>query len=134
MKFGASSILKNIDKETYLHSGYGMTFDSADSRRINNDTARNVKIFGVDNSSSSHSDNRKNNFLVLGEGPAFGINGSFDSPEKKVDISFSNANKKFCLILHYLMDSVLLRVVLEKYQEMCILFQSILIPFINLRY
>ena len=29
---------------------------------------RNVKIFGVDNGSSSHSDNCKNNFLVLGEG------------------------------------------------------------------
>ena len=28
----------------------------------------NVRIFGVDNSSSYHSDNRKNNFLTLGEG------------------------------------------------------------------
>ena len=132
MKFGASSIVKNIDKETYLYSGCGMTFDSADSWSINNDTARNAKIFGVDNSSSSHSDNRKNNFLVLGEGPTFGINGSFDSPEKKVGINFSKANKKFCLSLHYLMDSVLLG--LEKYQEMSIIFQSILIPFINLKY
>ena len=39
--------------------------------------------FSADNSSSSHSDNRKNNFLILGEGPTFGINGSFGSPEKK---------------------------------------------------
>ena len=29
-------------------------------------------IFDVDNSSSSHTDNCKNNFLVLGEGPTYG--------------------------------------------------------------
>ena len=31
----------------------------------------------------------------------FGINGSFSSPEKKFGISFSKANTKFCLRLHY---------------------------------
>ena len=36
---------------------------------FDNDAARNVIIFGVDNSSSSHADNCKNNILVLGEGP-----------------------------------------------------------------
>ena len=35
-----------------------------------------VIIFGVDNSSSSHADNLKN------EGDTFGINGSFGAPEK----------------------------------------------------
>ena len=48
--------------------------------------ARNVKIFGVDNSSSSHADNTKNNFLVSGECPIFEINGRF---------------VWFCLMLHY---------------------------------
>ena len=33
-----------------------------------NGTSRKVKIFCVDNSSSSHADNHKNNFLELGEG------------------------------------------------------------------
>ena len=37
----------------------------------------------IDNSSSSHTDNRKNNIFVLGEGPTYDINGSFGSPEKK---------------------------------------------------
>ena len=32
-----------------------------------NGFARIVIIFGVDNNSSSYTDNRKNNFLVLGE-------------------------------------------------------------------
>ena len=40
-----------------------------------NDFARNNIIFGVDNSSSSHFDNRENNFLTLIEGPSYGING-----------------------------------------------------------
>ena len=34
-----------------------------------------IIIFSVNNSSSSHVDNRKNNFLILGLGPTYGING-----------------------------------------------------------
>ena len=37
----------------------------------------------TDNSSSSHADNRKNNILVLSEGPTFGINERFGSPVKQ---------------------------------------------------
>ena len=36
---------------------------------FDNDSARNNIILGVDNSSSSHADNLKINFLVIGEGP-----------------------------------------------------------------
>ena len=43
--------------------------------------ARNVVIFGVDNSSSSHTDNKKN-FLVLGDGPTDGTNVSNGAAEK----------------------------------------------------
>ena len=65
-------------------SGYGITFDSAGWWGFDNDTVRNVINFGVDNSSSSYSDNSKNNFLILGEGQTFGINGSFGWPEKNL--------------------------------------------------
>ena len=82
--FGAANIVKNSNKEKYVYSGYGITFDSTGSWSFNNDFARNVILFGVNSSSSSHSDNRKNNFLVLGEDPTYGINESFGSPEKKV--------------------------------------------------
>ena len=88
-----------------MYSGYEITFDSAGSRNFNNDTDRNVIIFGVDNSSSSHAGNLKNNLLVLGEGDTFGINGSFGAPEKKLSIHFSKANTKFCLSLHYNADN-----------------------------
>ena len=77
-----TNILKNSDKEKYVYSGYRIIFDSEGEWSFGNDYARNVIIFGVDNSSSFHSDNHKNNFLILAEGPTFGINGSFGSPEK----------------------------------------------------
>ena len=38
---------------------------------------------------------------MLGEGPTYGINGSFGSPEKRFSINFSKAKAKFCLSLHY---------------------------------
>ena len=59
--------------EIYVYSGYGIRFDSAGEWSFDNDTARNVIIFGVDNSSSSLSEIRKNNFSVIGEGLTFGI-------------------------------------------------------------
>ena len=95
--FGASIIVKNSDKEKYVYSGYKIAFDSAGSWSFNNDIVRNVIIFGVDNSLSSDADDRNNNFLVLGEGPTFGINGSFGSSEKNLSINFSKANTKFAL-------------------------------------
>ena len=67
---------------------------------FDNDIARNVIIFGVHNSSSSHADNHKNNFLVLSEGISSGINGRFRSPEKKNSINFSKTNTKFSLNLY----------------------------------
>ena len=82
----------------YVYSGCRITFDSASPWSFDNHFATNVIIFDVDNSSSSHSDNRKNNFLILGEGPTYGIHRSFWSPEKK--FNFTLANTKFCLSLH----------------------------------
>ena len=87
-----------------MYSGHGKTFDSASWWSFDNDTARNVIIFGVDNSSSSHADNL-NDVLILGEGPTFGINGSFGSPEKKCSFNFTTANTKFCLSWHYNADN-----------------------------
>ena len=93
--FGATNVVKNSDKEKYLYSGYGITFDSRDSWSFDNDFARNVIIFGIDNSSSSHSDNRKNNFLKLGEGPNYGINGNFGAPEKNLELILLKQTQNF---------------------------------------
>ena len=79
-----------------MYSGYGITIDSAGSWRFDNVIARNVIIFDVDNGSSSHADNRKNNFLVLCECPTIELNGKLGSPEKKFSINFSKASTKYC--------------------------------------
>ena len=57
---------KNTDEEKYEYSGYGIPFYSADSWSFVNGSARNLLIFGVDNSSSSHAHNLENKILVLG--------------------------------------------------------------------
>ena len=78
----------NCNKEKHVYNGYGIIFDSgAGSRSFCNDLPRNVVILGVDNSSSSHADIYKNIFLVLSEGPPYGINGSFGLPEKSFIIN-----------------------------------------------
>ena len=43
--------------------------------------------------------NCKNNFLLLVEGPTFGINGSFEKAEKKLSINISKAKQN---LLSYL--------------------------------
>ena len=80
--FGLTNIGKDSDKGKYVHNSYGITFDGKGKWRFDNGYARNVIIFGVDNSSSSHIDNLKNYFLILGEGDTFGTNESFDAPVK----------------------------------------------------
>ena len=103
--FGAATIVKNSDKEKWVYSGYGIAFYEVGSWNFGNNISKNVVSFGVDNSLSSHGNNRKNNVLVPGEGPACGINGSFGSPEKKFSINFSKENTKFCLSSHYIGDN-----------------------------
>ena len=51
--FGATNILESTDKEKWVYSGYGIIFDVACLWDLTDDFARNVSIFGVDNSSSS---------------------------------------------------------------------------------
>ena len=58
-----------------------------------NDYTRNVLIFGVYNSSSSHTDNLKNNFLVLGEEQTFGINGSQGAAENYLHVNITEICK-----------------------------------------
>ena len=59
-------------------------------------------MFVVDNSSSSHTDNLKDDFLILGEGPLFGINGRFGASEKKLILILQKQRQNFvwvCIII-----------------------------------
>ena len=79
--FGTVKLTRKADKSKFTYNGQGIEFDGRGYGGSDNDTARNVGIFGVDNSSSSHIDNPKNNFLALGEEPTRGINGSVGTAE-----------------------------------------------------
>ena len=65
-----------------------------------NSFAWNIAIFGVDNTSSSHTDNEKNNILVLIEKPTCKINGKFGIVDKKININFGKTNAEFYYSLH----------------------------------
>ena len=93
--FGATIIVKNSDKEKYVYSGYVIAVDRRDEWSFGSNYAKNIIISGVDNSSSSHTDNLTNIFLILGEGYTFGINGDFGAPENNFSINFSKSNTKF---------------------------------------
>ena len=77
-----TNIAKNSDKSKYEYSSYGIAFDGLGSWFFGKEFARNAITFGVNNSSSSHTDNCKNNFVVLSDGPTN-------------DINFSKATTKF---------------------------------------
>ena len=89
--FGAINIVKNSNKDKWMYSGYRIAFDRGDWWSFGNGTA----------SSSSHVENLKNNFLILGLGLTFGINGI---PKKKFGINFTKSNTNFCLSVHYNAD------------------------------
>ena len=79
-----------------MHSGYGIAFDCAVLLMT-----RNIIIFGVGNSSSSHTDTCKKNVLVLGGGPTDDINDNIGAEEKNFSIKFSKPMTKFCLSLPF---------------------------------
>ena len=98
--FGATNVVNYSDKKKWVYSGYAIAFSRASSWRFGNDNAKNIVIFGFDNRSSSHADNRKN-VLMLGEGPSYGINGRFVAPGKMFYNNYSKTKTKYCSNLHY---------------------------------
>ena len=59
-----SQIGKKRNQSKFLYIGRGTAFDGESSWSFGNDCARNVVIFGADNSSLSHTDNSKNLFSI----------------------------------------------------------------------
>ena len=100
--YGAMEITKNADTSKYKYKGYGIYFDEGGSFSIGNiNNGRNVLIFGVDESSVIHSDNKANNIYVMGDGIVQGINDTTLYAEKIYSQNFTQPNKKFVLSLHY---------------------------------
>ena len=85
-------------------------FDGAGSSSFGDSFAGNVEMFVVDNSSSSHINNREKIFLVLSEGANDDINDRVGTTEKKISNDFTKANTTFSLSLHYNSDKIYLHV------------------------
>ena len=89
-----------MDVDLYKYSGYGIGFDRKGSYCICNEVGRNVIIFGVGMSSSSHIDNKKKDISILGKGPTQGLEHTLTA-KKFYSINFTKENTNFCLSLHY---------------------------------
>ena len=98
--FCAIKLTKHVDTNKYKYSGYGIGFDRKRYFSIGDEIGRNVIIFGVDMSSSSHIDHKKKDILILGKGPTQGLEHTL-AAEKLYSINFTKENTKFCLSLHY---------------------------------
>ena len=116
--FGTVKLTRNANKSKFAYNGGGIESDGDGFRSFDIDSARNVVIFGNDNSSSCHTDNWKNKFLVLGEGSSQGINDSTGAADKHFSVNFSKANTKFCLSLHYNSDESYLHVIKQKFANL----------------
>ena len=93
--FGTVKLLRNKIKSEFAYNGRGIAFDGEGSWSFDDDFARNVVIFGVDNSSSYHTDNLKNNFLALDERPNQGINDSTGAADKKLVVTLVKQIQNF---------------------------------------
>ena len=67
-------------------------------RSFGNEFDSNVVTFGVTSSLSSHTDDCKNNFLMLDKGDTFRINRSFGEPGKYFCINFSKEKKNIAWV------------------------------------
>ena len=100
--FGAMEITENVDTSKYTYKGYGICFDEGGTfSKGNINNGRNVLIFGADESSLVHANNKANNIYVMGDRFVQGINDTTLYAEKVYSQNFSQASKKFVLSLHY---------------------------------
>ena len=100
--FGAVKITKNVNSSHCKYEGYGICFDGESSFSFDNRIdAKNVIIFSVNTSTSSHSTNKTQNIYVLGKDFVQGINSSTIYAEKIYKTNFTKQSKKFVLPLHY---------------------------------
>ena len=100
--FGAIEITKNADTSKNKYKRYDICFDEGGTfseGNINN--GRNGIIFGVDESSVVHSNNKANNIYVMGKNFVQGINDTTLYAEKVYSQNFTQQSKKFVLSLHY---------------------------------
>ena len=99
--FGAVTLTENADINKYICSGYRIGFDRIGSFSFHGTVLGKIVImFGVDMSSSTKIDNRKEDILILDKGPTQRLEHT-TSAEKMYSSNFTEQKKRFCLSLHY---------------------------------
>ena len=94
-------LIKNVDPDKYSYSGYGIGFNTFGEYSLTGSTVgKNVIIFGVDMNPAVYIHNRGKYILILGKGPAQGLNHTLTA-ESQYSINFRRPGIKFCLSLHY---------------------------------
>ena len=108
--FGAMQITKNAtDNSKNNYKGYAICFDETsqfshtitEDGRAHTTNGKNLLIFGVDMSFSSHAANRANHIYLMGDGLTQGINDTTLYVEKNYWRNFTDPGKKFIISLHY---------------------------------
>ena len=95
-------ITKNSDTSKCAYKGYGVCFDEGGMfSEVPINKGRNILIFGVHENSVIHSNNKANNFYVMGKDFVQGINDTALYADKIYSQNFTQPSKKFVLILHY---------------------------------
>ena len=91
---------KNADPNKYGYSGYSTGSDTRSNFLINGEGAKNVILFGVENSFSMHTNNRKKNILALGEGLTGELDDTAIVAEAKYSVNITKPRMKLCLRMH----------------------------------
>ena len=100
--FGAMQITKNADTTKHKYKGYDICFDEGGLFSIGNiNDGRNIIIFGVDEDSVIHTNNKANNIFIMGDGFVQGINDTTLYADKMYSQNFTQPSTKFILRLHY---------------------------------
>ena len=95
-------LLKIACLDEYKYSWYGIGFGSHTQFSFKNKgMGKNVIIFGADIRSSVHADNKGKDILIVGKGPAQGLDDTTLKAEAEYRINFTQSNRKTVLSLHY---------------------------------
>ena len=86
--------VKNSNKVKQVESSFGIAFNGASSWSFDNEFARNVVVFALDYSLSSHTSNSKKYVLVLYKETTYDINGIFGFSKQNFSTSFSKQHTK----------------------------------------
>ena len=91
---GVVILVKDADIDKYKYSGYSTGFDIKGTFSFSaSGFGKNIIIFGADMSSSVHVDSKKEDILILGEGPTQGLDYTTLTAEKSIQLILPSITK-----------------------------------------